>query len=587
MSSPAVNPSNTRWFAVALAFAAAATVISQAKLQTWGSESVRAEARKVGRYSVTQVVPAIRGRILDRTGKPLAEDSPITELNVTFADVPNSSGFWLALADAVGIPAAEFEAVRATEIKSRSWQVSLSPEQRRKFGEVRKFWRADGISLNGQGMRHVVIGDSGSPVVGGFRRQKINGKVEVVRTGLEGTQDTLLSGKPGKLVGFADEEGHILPNRIIETQSVDKQDGADIVTTIDADIQMAAYESLSREVATTHATEGSAVVIDPRTGDVLAMATYPTFPWDEKQAGNGVNFGANPATKTRLEPGSTFKILTLAKALDEGATTLQQKLTCNLTMRVRAETIGCDRSHGAHGTIDPVQAIAKSCNVSAANWALRIGHGKFDQFMNDLGLFQPTGIELGGETRGFRNTKEWAKDVQLATWGFGQSVTCTPLGLASAFSMIGNQGKRVPPRLIRRIGGKDQPIRPGSRVISEAASAEVLQAMEAVVETQGGTGYSLRIPGYRLAGKTGTAEKIGEIDPISKKPIKGYVANFIGFVPAERPQAVVLVMVNNPKGKYYGGAVAGPVFRDIALSIIREMRIPPRQATAPVEGSSA
>jgi cell division protein FtsI/penicillin-binding protein 2 len=577
MSSPVVNPSNHRIWILVLAVLGGVTVISQARLQTWGSQDVKSKAKKVGRYSVEKVLPAARGRILDRQGRPLAQDSPVTELTIEFAKVPHSAGFWMALSSAVGIPVAELHAVQGTGKKKRAWQISLSPSQKDQFAKVRKFWRADGIGLAGNGKREVPVGDAASPIVGGFRIQRDpNGKPVLVQTGLESTQNDRLKGKDGKLVGFADEEGNILPNRIIETQSEEKEDGQQIVTTIDANVQKAAYQALEKAVVLNAATEGSAVVLDPRTGDVLALANYPTFPWDERANGTGVPFGANPAIKSRFEPGSTFKILTLAKALDEGKVTMESHVTCQLTMAVGNRTIGCDRSHGAHGTVDPTRAIAKSCNVSAATWALRIGHASFDGYMQKLGLFEKTGIELGGETTGFRNSTEYAKQLQLATWGFGQSVTCTPIGLASAFSTIANRGRRVPPRLLRRIGERDTPTKAAVPVISEVAADEVLHAMEAVVQTSAGTGYSLRIPGYRIAGKTGTAEKVGEVDPITKKPIKGYVANFIGFVPAERPQAVILVMVNNPKGgRYYGGLVAGPAFREIALSVIKNLRIPP------------
>ena len=584
MSQVAARPLNHGLIKGLLGVCALATVMSQAKIQTWAAEDTKAQARKANRYGVTKAVVASRGRILDRNRAPLAQDSPITELVVDYRKAPSSPGFWAALSDATGIPANEFTAIGSVTEKSRSWVVSLSSDQRNRIAAIRKFWRPDGVSISGKGERENVLGDATSPIIGGFRHQlaKDNKTKVTVATGLESTQDALLKGKDGKQVGFADKNGNLLPNRLIESLCIPKADGQDIETTIDATLQASAYAALKETVVANGANEGSAVVLDPRTGDVLALVTYPTFSSSEFAKGTGVPFGANPATKNRFEPGSTFKILTLAKALDEGKTSMSEHFYCRLTMQVGKRTIGCDRKHGAHGDVDATKAIAKSCNVTAATWAMRVGHPAFTKYMTDLGLFEPTGVELGGEVAGSYNKKEYSKILQLATFGFGQSLTCTPISLASAFSTIANEGKRVPPRLIRRLGDETVERPKAKQIISAETAREVLETMEAVIETKAGTGYSLRIPGYRLAGKTGTAEKIGSVDPITKKKISGYVANFIGFVPAVRPQAVVLVMVDNPKKQIYGGAVAGPAFRQIALSVIKSMRIPPDRSEQPV-----
>jgi cell division protein FtsI/penicillin-binding protein 2 len=192
-------------------------------------------------------------------------------------------------------------------------------------------------------------------------------------------------------------------------------------------------------------------------------------------------------------------------------------------------------------------------------------------FLEQLGLLEKTNIGLPGEVSGLFRRNEYAKELQLATLGFGQSLTCTPLALTSAFSILGNRGIRMQPRLVKRVGDREFPIREAGRVISEEAADQVALAMESVIESDAGTGKTLRIPGYRLGGKTGTAEKVGT-------ERKGYVSNFIGYVPAQEPKAVILVMVNNPKaGGYYGSTVAGPVFVEVAKSVIRRFNIPPSE----------
>lgn len=178
------------------------------------------------------------------------------------------------------------------------------------------------------------------------------------------------------------------------------------------------------------------------------------------------------------------------------------------------------------------------------------------------------------ETKGLFNYKEYAKPLQLATMGFGQSVSCTPVGLASAFAMLGNDGKRPAPRLIKRIGDKEQPIGQQRQIVTKQTAATVLQFMESAFSSERGTAKSLRISGYRLAGKTGTAQRVRKVGG------GGYVASFVGFVPAEKPRAMILVMIDNPKGEYYGGLVAGPVFKEIAEAVIRRFSIPPSQPGA-------
>jgi cell division protein FtsI/penicillin-binding protein 2 len=213
-------------------------------------------------------------------------------------------------------------------------------------------------------------------------------------------------------------------------------------------------------------------------------------------------------------------------------------------------------------------AIAKSCNVAAATWSRSIGVDGFFDYIRDLGLQSRTGLDLQGEIR-----SRAAKDIgnpglQLANLGFGQAMSVTPIALAGAFGAIGNEGKRIPLRLVKSVNGIERPIREGQQVLSKQSCDYTLECMERVMSSIG-TGSSLRIPGYRIGGKTGTAQKF------SKGQNRGYVSNFVGMIPARDPQAVILVMIDDPKaGKIYGADVAGPVFKDVAKSVITRLNIP-------------
>jgi cell division protein FtsI/penicillin-binding protein 2 len=220
--------------------------------------------------------------------------------------------------------------------------------------------------------------------------------------------------------------------------------------------------------------------------------------------------------------------------------------------------------------VNAEKAIAKSCNVSAATWALRIGHDSMVKYLEDLHLLKPTGVGLPFEAGGDFNYGEFAKPLQLATLGFGQSMTATPLELASAFCMLGNHGEQMKPRLVAKVGNQvAPPVSWGQRVSTKAAD-QTLEIMEAVIQDKSGTGFSLRIPGYILAGKTGTAQRV------NRKDGGGYVSNFVGFVPAPNPKALILVMINHPKaGAYYGASVAGPVWENLAKTLIKRYHIPP------------
>ncbi len=563
--------------ALALLFGGAA--LSQIKLQTWERRKTLELRDSSNRFILKRPDYARRGSILTSDGSPLARDIDTFELTLNFKNVPKSEAFFVELSAATGVPATEFQAQAArSNATSATWRRLLSPTQAKDLQELRQTWRADGLSLRRIQRRGYPLGQDASCLVGWV-------KEDSPQLGIEKALDGDLRGVDGSVTGPVDKRGEFLATRPLE--EVAKRDGSDVTLTIDKELQTMTAAAVRRAVEDNHAEDGVGLVYDPKTGDILAMANWPSFAPlgpDGLNADMSRNSGFNPNIMARLEPGSTFKVLTLAKALDMGRTSMTQSVMCTGELHPSGSTrIRCDEHHGnrAHGLLTPEDAIARSCNVAAATWALSVDRGPMFDYIKDLGLRDKPKIGLPGEMAGYLRDNEPAQRLQLATIGFGQSINCTPVTLVSAFGMLGNGGVRVQPRLIKRVGFKETILDKGTQVIKKSSADEVMRCMEAVIEKDRGTGKSLRIPGYRLAGKTGTAQIIGRGE-------KGFCANFVGFVPAENPRAVILVMVNRPKDKYYGAEVAGPAFQQIARSVIRRYNIPPsivENPTASKEGT--
>ena len=559
-------------------------VYSQVKLQTWERPGTFKLAKDSHKLVFNEPEPARRGAILAADAKPLAEDEESYGLTVVFKAVPHCDAFYLELAEATGIPAGEFESLADSGVKKQSWLDPISGDRHAAVEAIKKKWRANGIALTPAGRRTYPLGSGAAGFVGVIREYAgaKKGEVKVVRTGLEKSLNAELSGVNGHKVGLTDRNGDFLPMRLGKG-NIERRDGKDVELTIDRDVQTVASDSLKLAVESHHADYGVAMVMNPKTGEILAMANWPSFEPNDPTASQG-NFGFNPAYMAQLEPGSMFKVLTLAKGIDDGKIKLTDSINCagEWHPTETSKPIHCDSHHGnrAHGTITTIDAIARSCNVSAAIWACRIGRQPMFDFIDKLHLvalskarkdLYLSTLDLPGELHGLLRRNEYAERLQLATIGFGQSITCTPTDLLGAFGMIGNNGFRAQPHLIAKIGGSPVVLPKPSQIVQPETADAVLKCMEMVIQSDEGTGKKLSIPGYRMAGKTGTAQKVG-------KGQHGYVSNFVGFVPAQDPKAVIRVMVNNPKlGGYYGADVAGPVFHQLARSVIRHYNIPPTE----------
>ena len=561
MSKPRNDLIRTRLSYAALSIIFLAAAATQAKVQFFGRQEVLDLADESRRYEVEKDEIARRGTIFSADNRVLAQSEDAYELGVRFDRTPQSPGFLLALSQASGLAMTELNPPEKGERQNRTWRQVYSIDKARQIKKVKRDWRADGISLTPLLQRSYPMGEAASGLVGMIRDHK-------PITGLEYSQNSYLAGRDGSVKGYVDRTGVFMPS---EGQDAERRvNGQSLTLTVDSKIQQIATLSVRAAVERHGATSGCALVLDPKTGYLIAMANWPTV---DPNASIKTGQEFNAAYMNVLEPGSTFKILTLAKALDEGKVSLGSGVSCGgkLTV-VRGHDIHC--SHGAHGALDLTGAIAQSCNVAASLWALKIGREPMIEFIQQLGLLEKGNLGLPLERAGLFNFKDQGERLQLANVGFGQAINVSPVALISAFGVFANGGVRMKPQLVMKRGELVQPPIEAGPVISAEVADDVLRMMESTIQSDSGTGKSLRIPGYRLAGKTGTAQKV------QKGQVRGYVSNFVGFVPAKNPRAVVLVMINDPKvGGYYGGDVAGPVFTDLARALIARYGIPSDQGS--------
>ena len=554
---------------------------NQLRVQVSARDEILASADGVGQLVTERAVPAERGRIYSADGRLLARSAKLFKMGMTPDRVPLSPAFFADLSEATGVSAAELMDFAARGGPGRDWEDLLSRSQRDAVRRIRADYQADGLWTKSAGRREYPMGPLAAPIIGWVTDGR-------GRTGLEASLESSLAGEKGLVVGVTDRSGRFIPWLTRSILSRPVRNGADVYLTIDSEIQRAAMQSLAAQCELQKADDGVVVVLNPINGDILALATWPDFdPDDPREALLGAAEGLrvvgpelNPAVGLRFEPGSMFKAFTVALGIDTGVIESGETVTCEGRKRITDRVIRCAGDHRlkAHGAVTKELCIEASCNVAAATWAVEIGFNRLAEMIRGLGLLDRPGIGLTGEVEGDLDFDEYNKTLQAANLGFGQSLNATPVALAGAFAVFANDGMLVRPRLIMKIGAEEQPVRFGGRVFRPETARQVLAMMEQVVQGEHGTGRSLRIPGYRLAGKTGTAQKR---DPETGRMDSGmYVSSFVGYVPAESPKAVVLVMIDNPSaGQYYGAQVAGPVFDQVCRFLINYWKMPAERAS--------
>jgi cell division protein FtsI (penicillin-binding protein 3) len=382
--------------------------------------------------------------------------------------------------------------------------------------------------------------------------------------GLESYYNEKISGAPGKLFIEKDSGG-----RPYESSELPAKAGQTLVLTIDQSIQYKTEQALAAAVQQSHAKSGAAIVLDPRTGEILALANAPTFDPNDVGATNP-DTRRNWALENVYEPGSTFKVVAFSAAIEKKLVKPDDKIDCQMGAITVAGRVVHD--HKPFGTLTIAEALEKSSNVAAIKLGIRVGDETMYDYMTRFGFGTRTGVELPGETAGImRPVKRW-QPSSIGSIAIGQEVAVTPLQMVAAFGALANDGVRVAPHLVREIrssnGDTLYRARPEERRVISPETAIALRGMLEGVTIKG-TAKKAQLDGYTAAGKTGTAQKI---DPKTRAYSKTkHVASFVGFAPVGNPTAVIIVVIDEPAGAYHGGDVAAPVFRAIAEQVLPEL----------------
>lgn len=515
-------------------------------------------------------VESKRGIIYDRNGNELAISISADSIYVIPAELRKSGQEKEVAAQLASILEMDEESIykRITQNSSFEWiKRQAEPEKSQKIREL----DLPGIGMTEESRRYYPKGTLASHILG------ISG---IDNTGLEGIDqyyNDLVGGTKGRIIIEHDAANRPIPEAT--HKYIAPIDGANLILTIDETIQYITERELDKMFKERNAKSAAAIVMDPNTGEILAMASRPDFDpnnYNDYPAANRRNFAINDV----YEPGSTMKITTASMALEEKVITPESHLYCPGQITVGKETISCSGDN-AHGDQTFTKVVENSCNVGFVKVGLELGLDTYFKYIKAFGFGQVTGIDLPGEAAGILVNPQNAKQIDLATMSMGQANAVTPIQLVTAASVVANGGNLIKPHLVKQvIDNEGQVIKNNEpqivrRVISEETAATMAGILEGVVTD--GTGKNAYIEGYRVAGKTGTAQKVA---PTGGYMSSEYVASFLGFAPADKPQLACIVVVDAPQGyPYYGGWVAAPPFREILKDSLRYLEVPAQGLT--------
>jgi cell division protein FtsI (penicillin-binding protein 3) len=511
---------------------------------------------------IVEVSPS-RGDILDRNLRPLAMSVPADTCFAVPAEIADPAMVAQLLSGPLNLSQDEIETRLASSRTYARLARKLSPDTVARIDAL----NLKGIYFEKEDQRFYPKRELAASVVG---------YVDVDQKGLGGIEyslDNRISSQGSRTVVLADAHRHAM-------DSSDQAPAAagSVVLTLDQNVQYIAERELNTAIQQTHAISGTVIVENPSTGELLAVANFPSF--------NPNSAGASPpearmdrAISALYEPGSVFKIVTLSAAIDQGLARPDDVVDCqNGVIYIAGHRI---RDHKAYGDLTVAQILAKSSDVGAIKIGLRLGAPKFYQYITAYGFGQPTGVDLPGEGHGMlRHLENWSQ-VSIGAVSMGQEIGVTPLQILTAMSAIANGGLIVQPHVIASLRQGDETIAPPDpqpeprRVIQATTAATMRQMLEGVV-LEGGTGPLARLDGYTAGGKTGTAQKF---DPATGRySTSQYIASFVGFAPLNTPAISVLVQLDSPVGPHEGGEVAAPVFRRVAQQVLEYLNVPHDEA---------
>jgi cell division protein FtsI (penicillin-binding protein 3) len=506
-------------------------------------------------YQQTDVVtvPGLRGSLLDRFGNPLAVSEDAKTIYATPYQVKKPRQTAAKLASILDLEQGEV-------LKSLTEESGFAYVARKV--EVPRAARVERLELPGIGelpdsRRTYPQGDLAAQTIGAV------GDENQGLTGLEMGEDSVLHGTDGERRVVNDALGEPIRLETVKEAS----DGEDLQLTLDPAIEKETEQALA-EVGETYAPKGAtAIVMDPRNSQILAMANWPPVDPSDLENADPEDL-INRATGFTYEPGSTFKAFTVSAALEEGVVTPTSTFTIPPSLQVADRTIEDAEEHGTE-TMSVAEILAKSSNIGAVEIGEELGATRYSKWIDRFGFGRQTGVQFPGEEIGLVPKLDEYSGSTIGNLPMGQGLGVTPMQMIAGYAAIANGGMLRPPQLVEKIGEEPVEEPRGHRVISPLAAEEVRTMLEGVL-APGGTASEVSVPGYTLAGKTGTAQ-VAENGTYSDTK---YIASFIGFAPAQDPRLLVAVVVDQPQGEIYGGSVAAPAFGKIAAFALPYLGVP-------------
>lgn len=537
-----------------------------AYLMVYQSEYYSMQAKEL--HERERSIKAARGRIMDSTGAVLADNKTVCTISVIHSQIEDKEAVIDMLCRELGL-SEEYITKRVEKFSSIE---RIKSNVEKEIGDRIREYNLAGVKIDEDYKRYYPYDSLASKVLG-FTGGDNQGIV-----GLEVIYEEYLKGQEGTILTMTDAKGVELPEE--GEARIEPIKGNDVYISIDINIQEYATQLAMQAMETKEADSVSILVMNPQNGEIYAMANVPEFNLNDpftlpdtvetegltdKQKQDLLNkMWRNGCINDTYEPGSTFKIVTAAAGLEEGVVTTNDNFSCPGYIVVEDRRIRCHKA-GGHGGQDFIHATMNSCNPVFVTVGLRLGPERYYDYFKKFGLLDKTGIDLPGEAGTIMHKKENIGLVELATVSFGQSFQITPIQLAATASMVVNGGTRVTPHFGVKVVDTDGNIvktlkyKQKENIISKETSETMKMMLEQVVEN--GSGKNGYVEGYRVGGKTATSQTL-------PRGSGKYISSFLGFSPADNPNVMALVIINNPQGTYYGGQIAAPVIRQLFENIL-------------------
>ena len=524
-----------------------------------------------------RTIKAARGRIVDRNGVVIADNRTVCTISVVHNQIEDPESVIRILSGELGVP----EDTVRKKVEKYSAREIIKTNVDKKEGDKIRAQGLAGVKVDEDYKRYYPYDSLASRVLG-FTGGDNQGII-----GLEVQYEKYLKGQDGKILTLSNAAGVEIENAAEDR--IEPVAGNDLVVTLDVNIQKYAEQAAYQVMEKKQANSVSVVVMNPKNGEILAMVNVPEFNLNEpftlipgiaadgdgKTSQDLLNqMWRNKCINDTYEPGSTFKIVTAAAGLEAGVVKLTDNFSCPGFRVVEDRKIRCHKV-GGHGGETFLQGMMNSCNPVLIDVGQRLGVDNYYKYFAQFGLLGKTGIDLPGEAATIMHKKENMGLVELATVSFGQSFQITPLQLITTASSVINGGNRVTPHLaVKSVSPQTGSVHKfefplGDRILSEETSSTMRYILEQVVSE--GSGKNAKIEGYRIGGKTATSEKL-------PRSLKKYISSFVGFAPADDPQVIALITIDEPEGIYYGGTIAAPVVGSIFENILPYLGIPKTEA---------